>query len=63
MPRIKWLKCHRCGKWIDPKTETAERDEYGFPYCSEECWWDTENERGMAEKADREYEERRWAWA
>ena len=55
MPRIKWLKCHRCGRLFDPWN--AEVDEYGYKYCSEQCWRETQDERGQSEKADRDYED------
>ena len=56
MPRVKWLKCHRCGELFSPWT-CHEVDDRGYNYCSTECWREEMDERARADKEDYETEE------
>ena len=56
MPRIKMLKCHKCGRWFYPSS-WYEEDGDGNYYCSDDCWREEMHEQAMADMADREYDE------
>lgn len=60
MPRIKMLKCHRCGRRFYPSA-WYEEDGDGNYYCSEQCWREEMDAKARAEKCDYEYDERWFA--
>ena len=55
MPRLVYLKCHRCGETFYPWR--GETDGYGYHYCSEQCMEEERDERIEDMMADKAYED------
>lgn len=55
MPRLVYLKCHRCGETFYPWQ--GETDDYGQHYCSMYCLEEEMHELARGEAEDKAYED------